>query len=137
MRFVSPVTAASLALVIASSASAVLAQTAGPATLSGVAVGNTLQVDYPDVPGHPHVTFKLKADGTFTAAFPGGVAGSGDYVADAKYMCWITRVPAEPVSNGNNARCEANTAEGKAVGDTWSMTDSMGAKAVITITPGQ
>jgi hypothetical protein len=137
MRLVSPVTAASLALVIASAASAVLAQTAGPTTLSGVAVGNTLQVDYPDVPGHPRVTFKLMADGTFTATFPGGVAGSGDYVADARYMCWITKVPAEPVSNGNNSRCEANTAEGKAVGDSWTMTDSMGAKAVITITPGQ
>lgn len=121
-------------------AGAALAQTAAaPAHpgLSGIAVGNTMEVDYPNVPGHPHVTFKLKSDGTFTSVFPGGVAGSGDFVADARYICWITKVPAETSADGANARCEANTAAGKAVGDTWSMTDSMGAEAVITITAGQ
>lgn len=130
---------ASAALVLAlGSPVAVLAQTAAPTTLSGLSIGNTMEVDYPGVPGHPHVTFKLKSDGTFTSVFPGGVAGSGDFVADAHHICWITRVPAEPVSaGGNNARCEVNTSAGKVLGESWTMTDSMGAEAVITITPGQ
>ena len=128
---------AALALALASPLVA-LAQTAAPTTLSGLSVGNTMEVDYPGVPGHPHVTFKLKPDGTFTAVFPGGVAGSGDYVADAHHICWITKVPAEPASaSGNNARCEVNTSAGKTLGEPWTMTDSMGAEAVITITPGQ
>ena len=127
---------ASLVLTLACPMAA-LAQTAAPTTLSGLAVGNTMEVDYPGVPGHPHVTFKLMADGTFTALFPGGVAGSGDYVADSRYVCWIAKVPSEPSSNGDNARCEVNTAGGKTLGQSWSMTDSMGAEAVITITPGQ
>ena len=131
--------AVSVALTVA--AGAALAQTSNaPAAhsgLTGISVGNTMEVDYPNVPGHPHVTFKMKPDGTFTAVFPGNIAGSGDYVADARYVCWITKVPAETSADGANARCEANTAAGKAVGDTWTMTDSMGAEAVITIKPGQ
>jgi membrane-bound inhibitor of C-type lysozyme len=131
--------AVSVALTVA--AGAALAQTStAPAAhpgLTGISVGNTMEVDYPNVPGHPHVTFKMKPDGTFTAVFPGNIAGSGDYVADARYVCWITKVPAETSADGANARCEANTAAGKAVGDTWTMTDSMGAEAVITIKPGQ
>jgi len=127
---------ASLVFALACPAAA-FAQTAAPTTLSGLAVGNTMEVDYPGVPGHPHVTFKLMADGSFTALFPGNVAGSGDYVADDRYICWITKVPSEPSSNGANARCEVNTAGGKVLGQSWSMTDSMGAEAVITITPGQ
>ena len=132
--------AVSVALTVA--AGAALAQStapnpAPPASLAGLAVGNTLQVDYPNVPEHPRVIFRMKSDGTFTSVFPGDVAGSGDYVADARYVCWITKVPAETSADGANARCEANTAAGKAVGDTWTMTDSMGAEAVITIKPGQ
>lgn len=132
---------AALALALGATAGSALAQAsavpAAHAGLSGLAVGNTLEVDYPNVPGHPHVTFKMMADGSFTAVFPGNVAGSGDYVADARYVCWITKVPAESHEDGANARCEANTAAGKSVGDTWTMTDSMGAEAVITIKPGQ
>ena len=114
------------------------AQSAGaPTTLSSLAVGNTMEVDYPNVPGHPHVTFKLKADGTFTAVFPGGVAGGGDYVTDSRYLCWIAKGLGEPSANGDNARCEVNTAAGKTLGESWTMTDSMGAEAVITIHHGQ
>ncbi|CAN5302689.1 hypothetical protein BH09PSE1_BH09PSE1_04020 [soil metagenome] len=128
---------ATLALALVAPAVA-FAQTTAPTTLSGLSVGNTMEVDYPGVPGHPHVTFKLKSDGAFTSVFPGGVEGSGDYVADAHYICWITKVPAEPATaNGANARCEANTSAGKVLGESWTMTDSMGAEAVITITPGQ
>lgn len=131
--------AVSISLTVAASAALAQTSTAPGAHpgLTGISVGNTMEVDYPNVPGHPHVTFKMKSDGTFTAVFPGNVAGSGDFVADARYVCWITKVPAETSADGANARCEANTAAGKAVGDTWTMTDSMGAEAVITIKPGQ
>lgn len=132
---------AAVSLSVTMAAGAALAQTMTPsaphAGLTAISVGNTMEVDYPNVPDHPHVTFKMKSDGTFTAVFPGGVAGSGDYVADARYVCWITKVPAETNADGANARCEVNTAAGRSVGDTWSMTDSMGAEAVITIKPGQ
>lgn len=131
--------AVSMSLTLA--AGVALAQTMTPSDphlgLTGLAVGNTLEVDYPNVPSHPRVVFKMKSDGTFTSSFPGGVAGSGDFVADARYVCWITKVPAETHEDGANARCEVNTAAGRSVGDTWTMTDSMGAEAVITIKPGQ
>lgn len=125
------------ALTFSAPAAATLGQTAAaPGTLSDLAVGNTMEVDYPGVPGHPHVSFKLRADRTFTAVFPGNVAGSGDYVADDRYICWITKVPAEP-AGGANARCEVNTSAHKSASGSWTMTDSTGAEAVITITPGQ
>lgn len=125
------------ALTFSAPAAATFGQTAAaPGTLSELAVGNTTEVDYPGVPGHPHVTFKLKADKTFTAVFPGNVAGSGDYTADDRYICWITKIPAEP-AGGANARCEVNTSARKSAAGTWTMTDSTGAEAVITITPGQ
>src|SRR5690606_17394029 len=135
--------AAALALPVAGSSA--LAQSSGrdamsaqpPASLSGLAVGNTLEVNYVNAEEHPRVVFKMKSDGAFTSIFPGDVAGSGDFVADARYVCFIVKVPAEPHENGANARCEVNTAAGRSVGDTWRMTDSLGDEVDITIKPGQ
>lgn len=128
---------AAVSVLLTMAASTALAQGTQSPSLSGLAVGNTLQVDYANAEDHPRVIFKMKSDGTFTSVFPGDVAGSGDFVADARYVCFIVKVPAEPNENGANARCEANAAPGRAVGDTWSMTDSMGDVVNITIKPGQ
>lgn len=124
-----------LALLLGSVASA-NAQTSQPAappgTMVGQAIGNTLEVVYPN--NGPTVTFNFEADGTFTAVFPGGVAGHGDYVADQRYVCWITKAPAD-FEPGRNVRCESNSAQGKTLGQSWTITDSYGDKPTITIRP--
>jgi membrane-bound inhibitor of C-type lysozyme len=135
--------AVSLSLAVAGGSA--LTQTSGraampaqpPGTLTALAVGNTLQVDYANAEDHPRVVFKMKADGTFTSVFPGDVAGSGDFVADTRYVCFIVKTPAESHEDGANARCEANAAPGRSVGDTWTMTDSMGDEVSLTIKAGQ
>ncbi|WP_428155294.1 hypothetical protein [Brevundimonas sp.] len=105
-----------------------------PPTLVQLATGNTLEVVYPD--DGPRLTFMFKSEGTFTAVFPDGVAGNGDYVADDRYVCWIVKVPMD-TEPGRNVRCEANSTEGHGMGESWTVTDSYGDKPTLTIRPGQ
>lgn len=122
-----------LALALPATAIAQTTPASGP-TLVQLAIGNTLTAVYPD--GGPTVTFAFKPDGTFTAIFPGGVQGHGDYVADSRYVCWIVKAPLDEPP-GRNVRCEANSTDGHTIGQSWTITDSYGDKPTLTIRPGQ
>lgn len=122
--------ATTLRSMLASSAAS--AEPPSDQTLVGLAIGNRLEVVYPG--GGPTVTFDFEADRTFTAIFPGGVPGRGDYVADARYVCWIVLEPVER-EPGRNVHCEKNSTEGKAIGQSWTVTDSHGDTPTITIRP--
>lgn len=96
------------------------------------AVGNTLIVDYGK---EGKLTFKLKADGSFTMVTPTGAPISGHWLADDKYMCTITTQPVP--KPGNSDRCEQILYPDKKVGDTWKQVDSYGDPVTLTIQRGQ
>lgn len=101
-------------------------RTAGPAA---PLIGNTIEVRY----GDAVMVNSFAADGTFKMKLPDGTRASGDWVADERHMCWITRVPAAPP--GDNLRCETMFPD-KKVGDTWTQTDSYGEEATVTLVAG-
>ncbi|TPG46393.1 hypothetical protein [Sphingomonas glacialis] len=95
-------------------------------------VGNTLIVDYGE---EGKLTFKLKADGSFTMMPPTGAPISGHWLADDNYMCTITTKPVP--KPGNADRCERILYPNKKVGETWKQVDSYGDPVTITIQRGQ
>lgn len=120
--------------------STVLIATAGFISSSGVqakdamaaAVGNTLIVDYGK---EGKLTFKLKADGSFTMVTPTGAPVAGHWLADDQYMCTITTKPVP--KPGNSDRCEHILYPDKKIGDTWKQVDSYGDPVTLTIQRGQ
>lgn len=104
-----------------------LDRTTGPAA---ALVGNTIEVRY----GQEMMVNSFAADGTFKMKLPDGSMASGDWVADDRNMCWITKVPAAPP--GDNLRCESMLVADKKVGDTWTQTDSYGQEATVTLVAG-
>lgn len=92
-------------------------------------VGNTIEVRY----GTAVMITVLAADGTFKMKLPNGKRTSGDWIADNRYLCWITKEPA--AAPGKNLRCETMV-HGKRVGDTWTQTDSYGSQATVTLVAG-
>lgn len=109
-----------------SPASQVVDRTAGPAA---ALIGNSIEVRY----GDNVVIQSFAADGTFKIQTPDGARGSGDWLADERHMCWITKVPALPP--GQNLRCEAMFPD-KKVGDTWTQMDSYGEEATVSLIAG-
>lgn len=101
-------------------------RTRGPAASL---IGNTIEVRY----GDAMMVNSFAADGTFKMKLPDGSMASGDWLADDRHMCWITRVPA--ASPGENLRCETMFPN-KKVGDTWTQTDSYGQEATVTLVDG-
>lgn len=95
-------------------------------------VGNTLIVDYGK---EGKLTFKLKADGTFTMVTPTGAPISGHWLADDNYMCTITTKPVP--KPGSSDRCERILYPNKKVGETWKQVDSYGDPVTLTIQRGQ
>lgn len=96
------------------------------------AVGNTLIVDYGK---ERKMTFKLKADGSFTMVTPTSAPISAHWLADDKYMCTITTKPVP--KPGNSDRCEPILYPDKKVGDAWKQVDSYGDPVTLTIQRGQ
>ncbi len=92
-------------------------------------VGNSIEVRYGD---QMMITY-FAPNGTFKMRTPDGIDAAGDWVADDRHMCWITKVPAEPP--GENLRCEAIIPDRK-VGDTWTQTDTYGMEATVTLMAG-
>lgn len=109
-----------------SPASQVVDRTHGPAA---ALIGNSLEVRY----GRNIVIQSFAADGTFRMQTPDGARGSGDWLADERHLCWITKVPALPP--GQNIRCETMFPD-KKVGDTWTQVDSYGEEATVTLIAG-
>lgn len=95
-------------------------------------VGNTLIVDYGK---EGKLTFKLKADGSFTMVTPSGAPISGHWLADDNYMCTITTKPVP--KPGSSDRCERILFPNKKVGDTWKQVDSYGDPVTLSIQRGQ
>jgi len=109
-----------------SPASQVVDLTAGPAA---ALIGNSIEVRY----GDNVVIQSFAEDGTFKIQTPDGARGSGDWLADERHMCWITKVPALPP--GQNLRCETMFPD-KKVGDTWTQMDSYGEEATVSLIAG-
>lgn len=92
-------------------------------------VGNSIEVRYGDKTMITH----FASDGTFQMQLPDGTRASGDWIADDRHMCWITKAPVSPP--GENLRCE-RVVPGKAVGDTWTQIDTYGDEATVTLVRG-
>lgn len=92
-------------------------------------VGNSIEVRY----GDQLMVTHFAPDGTFKMRTPDGVDATGDWVADDRHMCWITKTPSVPP--GANLRCEG-IVPGHNVGDTWTQTDSYGQEATVTLVAG-
>lgn len=117
------------ALVAAMAALAPAAASADPPASVAPLIGNTIEIRY----GKAVMTTSIAADGTFKMRLPDGTRTSGDWVADARYLCWITKAPALPA--GRKFRCET-IASGKSVGDTWTQVDAFGDEAEVTLLAG-
>ena len=102
---------------------------ATPAAPMGVAIGNTVIIDYGQ---QGKVIANFDADGTVDFTFPNGEKSRQRWLADANFVCTV-----KTTTEGNafTSRCEHNMIVGKKLGQHWHYVDSTGAPATVTVQP--
>ena len=102
---------------------------ATPAALMGVAIGNTVIIDYGQ---QGKVIANFNVDGTVDFTFPNGEKSNQRWIADANFICTMKATDEETAFT---YRCERNMIAGKKLGQHWHYVDSTGAPATVTVQP--
>ncbi|TRO96520.1 hypothetical protein FKB34_03535 [Glycocaulis profundi] len=96
-----------------------------------LAIGNTMVGTYET---GEVVSVSFHADGTTSMVFPDGSPHTGHWMANERYFCLVN--DAEDIDLADRIRCEENHTAGKALGESWTQTDSYGSTVEVVVNEG-